>query len=85
MWRIGAARERVKKGIVESDLFRKQEKKPVSSHIRTEVRFSTGPENPIESAERRYASEHGMADFSRLIVEMLGNLFPQSGNGSPHQ
>jgi hypothetical protein len=77
---IDAARNRVKLGIVESDLFGKQEKKPVTGHVRTEVRASIQAENPIESAERRYVSEHGMADFSRVIVEMVGNLFPKSGN-----
>jgi hypothetical protein len=76
---IGAARNRVKLGIVESDLFRKQEKKPVTGRVQTEVRFSTGSENPIESAERRYVSEHGMADFSRVVVEMMRNLFPDKG------
>jgi hypothetical protein len=76
---IGAARNRVKLGIVESDLFRKQEKKPVTGRVQTEVRFSTGSENTIESAERRYVSEHGMADFSRVVVEMMRNLFPDKG------
>ena len=75
---IDAARNRVKMGIVESDLFRKQEKKHTAGRVRTEVRF-TGSENPIESAERRYVSEHGMADFSRVVVEMVGNLFPAEG------
>ncbi len=76
---IGAARNRIKLGIVESDLFRKQEKKHASGYVRTEVRASIVPENPIESAERRYVSEHGMADFSRVVVEMIGNLFPDKG------
>src|SRR6185437_16109499 len=77
---IGAARNRVKLGIVESDMFKKQEKKPVTGRVQTEVRFSNQPENPIEAAERRYVSEHGMTDFSGVVVEMMGNLFPQSGN-----
>jgi hypothetical protein len=76
---IGAARKRVKLGIVESDLFGKQEKKPVTGHVRTEVRASIVQENPIESAERRYVTEHGMADFSRVVVEMLESLFPAEG------
>ncbi|HET8635396.1 MAG TPA: hypothetical protein VFL96_00940, partial [Acidobacteriaceae bacterium] len=76
---IGAARNRVKLGIVESDLYRKQGKKPVRGQVRAEVRFSTQAESPIEAAERRYVSEHGMADFSGVIVEMIGNLFPDKG------
>jgi len=76
---IEAARNRVKLGIVESDLYRKQQKKPVRGQVRAEVRFSTQAENPIEAAERRYVSEHGMADFSRVVVEMMGNLFPDKG------
>ena len=43
---IGAARKRVKLGVVESDLFRKQEKKPVTGHVRAEVRFSNGRKTP---------------------------------------
>jgi hypothetical protein len=76
---IDAARNRVKMGIVESDLFRKQEKRPATGYVRAEVRASIVPENPVESAERRYVSEHGMADFSGVIAEMLGNLFPAKG------
>jgi len=76
---IGAARNRVKLGIVESDMFRKQEKTPVTGRVQTEVRFSIRSENPIESAERRYVREHGMADFSRVVVEMMRNLFPNKG------
>lgn len=74
--KVSGARERVKKGVLASDLFKQQQKKPASGHTRGWVTTSNRPEDPIEAAERHYVSEHGIADFSRVVEEMIGKVLP---------
>ena len=68
-----AARDRVQKGILFSDLLGKPAKKPAHGYVRAEVTSSSRSE-PVEAAADRYIREHGVADFSLLVEEMIGNL-----------
>lgn len=70
---IRGARERVRKGIVISNLYRHQQG---ISRTKSYVTVSVQPPNPIEVAERQYVSEHGVAGISLLINEIMNNLFP---------
>lgn len=69
-----AARYNVQHGILLSDAYKKRAKKAAHGYVKTEVRVSSGSEDPVEAAERRYVSEHGIADFSLLVEEMIGKL-----------
>jgi hypothetical protein len=75
---VRSARQRVRKGIVVSDLIRK------SLENRNPNQKATGRlegrviDNPLWTAERRYVNEHGAGHLS-LVVEMLSEeLFPAS-------
>ncbi|MFZ0664015.1 MAG: hypothetical protein WAM66_15105 [Acidobacteriaceae bacterium] len=69
-----STRYRVQHRILLSDVFKKQEKKPARGYVKGEVTFSSRSEDPVEAAEQRYISEHGIADFSLLVEEMIGTL-----------
>lgn len=67
-----AARERVRKGILFSDLLGKPAKKPARGYVSAGVTFSRS--EPIQAAADRYIRERGISDFSLLVDEMIGNL-----------
>lgn len=73
---LRSARERVRKGIVLSDVMQKSlanRNANQKTTARLEVRADT---NPMRPAEQNYVSEHG-ADHLYLLVEMLSEeLFP---------
>lgn len=75
---LRAARERVQKGILVSDWV-KASADETQGQVRGEVRFSVLPENPVEAAERRYASEQGVAGLSSAIEGLIDGLFSSFG------
>ena len=72
-----AARSNVQHGILLSDAYKKRAKKPAHGYVRAGATASSRPE-PIQAAANRYIREHGIADFSLLVEEMIGNLLPPS-------
>ena len=82
---LRAARNRVQKGIVVSDQFRRPQEKrasgqifaPASSQDHFEIKAGLAPENPVQTAAIRYVREHGMISFSQRVEELLTDLFPE--------
>lgn len=76
---LRGARERLKKGVVASDLVQEARKEPASEHTSVSFHATTGPTNPTRIAESRYLREQGAVRFSRLLEKLLNELFPAEG------
>jgi len=71
-----SARERLNKGIVASEEFKKRTAKPTPPP-RTVSRIETRPRpNPMRPAEQRYVQEHGSLAFAQLLTRLFYELFP---------
>ncbi len=72
-WNVRAARERLQKGIVASDLIDQSK----SWTGKVTARLEPGPiDNPIRPAEARYIREQGMVRFNLLLESLSDKLFP---------
>jgi hypothetical protein len=79
---LRAARERVQKGVMASDLFKQPLKAPASGQMGSEVRLQIGVrDNPVEVAEMRYIREHGASGLSHAIEGLIYDLFPPENQG----
>jgi hypothetical protein len=68
---IQAARDRVSKGLLVSDLYRRTALSPESSVTRGSVRFAVRNPYPVELAQRKYIQVNGSAAFNRAVMAML--------------
>jgi hypothetical protein len=69
---LKAARDRVSKGVLTSDLYRKPPQSPGVSAIQaTALTFSVRSPYPIELAQRKYIQLNGNKAFSRAVMAML--------------
>jgi hypothetical protein len=66
---LKAARDRVSKGVLTSDRYRKPSQSPGRSV--TFVTFAVINPNPMELAERNYIQLNGNKAFSRAVMTML--------------
>jgi len=70
------ARERVQKGIVASEEFKKPKGEP-NPQSRTVARLEAHADsNPIRPAELRYIQDHGSVAYDLLLVRLFDELFP---------
>lgn len=67
---LGAARNRVNKGVLVSDQLRELQARPVASGevVRVESRVIS---NPLEIATRQYLKENGTAAYSKVVIDTL--------------
>jgi len=74
---LQAARERVQKGILASDLMkqRAQDPKPKPQSVQSHLAISKSA-NPLLTAEYRYVQAHGERDYQRLLERLFAQLFP---------
>jgi hypothetical protein len=74
---VQAARERVQKGVLVSDLAsqRQRDATPRPQTVRAELR-ATRNANPVLLAERRYVQAHSERDYRRLLERLFAELFP---------
>jgi len=76
---LSAARERVHKGVLASDLLKQKEneQKPASVAVagRSELRVVT-IQDPIRPAVYRYQQEHGGHAYDQLVRRLFDELFP---------
>jgi len=75
---VRAARERVQKGVLASDLARQREQQRTDRPPVTRSRFIVSRDaNPLLPAEVRYVQAHGQRDYSRLLERLFEELFPK--------
>jgi len=74
---LQAARERVQKGILASDLMkqRAQDPKPKPQSVQSHLAISKNA-NPVLTAEYGYVQAHGERDYQRLLERLFAQLFP---------
>jgi hypothetical protein len=73
------ARERVQKGIIASDEFKKRVENPSQGERTTTsayLRVSTST-NPLHPAEQQYLRDHSFAAFNQLLERLYNRLFPE--------
>ena len=73
---LRGARERLRKGIVASDVFKKSLENTNANQkttARLEARIDT---NPIRPAENKYVLEHGADHFIQFMEMLFEELFP---------
>ena len=68
---LTAARYRVSKGELASDQLRKSQTQPTAASVRVEMRNHN---NPVESAERQYIKDHGIAAYFDAVETMLNTV-----------
>jgi hypothetical protein len=68
---LRAARDRVSKGVLTSDLYRKSSQSGGGSSTRGSVSFSVRGPYPIELAQREYIQHNGNKVFSRAVMAVL--------------
>ena len=72
---LQAARERVAKGILTSDIFKQAHQGPPSSSVvGGGYLIARVKNNPVENAENQYIREHGMIAFTTTVETMLNSL-----------
>jgi hypothetical protein len=73
---LQAARERIRKGVLASDLFRQeQEWSPRAPTAKSHLASATNA-SPVRLAEYRYAQAHSDGDYQRLLQKLYAELFP---------
>lgn len=78
---LRAARDRVRKGIVASDRFKKSvEAQNPTARAHSQLTGNANP-NPMLIAERRYLQEHSSGQYYRLLKRLFEEFFPiEEGN-----
>ncbi|HEV2577249.1 MAG TPA: hypothetical protein VGU25_08560 [Acidobacteriaceae bacterium] len=72
---LQAARERVAKGVLTSDIFKQAHQGPPSSSVGGGgYLIARVKNNPVETAENQYIRDHGMVAFSTTVETMLNSL-----------
>jgi hypothetical protein len=76
---VQSARERVGKGILVSDEFkrREQDPKPRLKSVQSSHLGISSQANPLISAELRYVQAHGERDYQHLLERLFAELFPE--------
>jgi hypothetical protein len=73
---LQAARERIRKGVLVSDLFRQeQEWSPRAPTAKSHLASATNT-SPVRLAEYRYAQAHSDGDYQHLLQRLYAELFP---------
>lgn len=71
---LRTARERVRMGIVPSDIAKRAVTAPkAKANMRLEAHLTR---NPVHAAEHRYAEQHGLQNYSALVDSLFDELFP---------
>jgi|SRR5271155_447215 len=75
---LQSARERVRKGVLASDLARqrRQDATPRPPIAKSHLWTVSADPNPVRAAEYRYAQAHGGDDYQRLLERLYQELFP---------
>jgi len=68
---LKGARDRVSKGQLSSDIFRKELQSPQLTLTGARMSFSEGKVNPVWLAQRNYAQAKGKKAFNQAVVAML--------------
>jgi hypothetical protein len=73
---LRGARDRLRRGIVESEEVEKRAKDPNPRPHSTARLVVYTDANPIRLAEQRYIQEHGSVAYAQLLVRLFDELFP---------
>ena len=75
---LRAACQRTQQGILASEQFKQQGSHPPSAITHSQITFGRVSESPVETAGRRYLSQHGSSAFAQMMEELLSSLFSLS-------
>jgi hypothetical protein len=73
---VQGARERVQKGILVSDLVRREQSGPPRPQVAKGQLSVSRDTKPVLAAEIRYVQAHGEGDYRRLLERLFAELFP---------
>jgi len=73
---LRGARERVRKGVLASDLARQREKTGDARPPVIRAQLMALPPSPVQPAVSRYFQAHSQLDYMNLLERLFGELFP---------